>query len=41
MASKADDKRRWRYKEWIKSRIIREFDSAIVGGTPQSSYAIS
>jgi glycosyltransferase involved in cell wall biosynthesis len=38
--SKEDDApRRW-WKEWLKSRIVRRFDAALVAGTPQASYLV-
>ena len=35
----ADGKRVW-WKEWIKSRLIRRFDAALVGGASQRDYLI-
>ncbi|MDA7936189.1 glycosyltransferase family 4 protein, partial [bacterium] len=35
----ADGKRVW-WKEWIKSRLIRPFDAALVGGASQRNYLI-
>lgn len=32
-------KRRW-WKEWLKSRIVRRFDAALVGGRPHKEYAV-
>lgn len=34
------DVRRWWWREWWKSRILRQFDAALVGGTTQKSYVI-
>lgn len=39
--SKADDQPRQRWKEWLKSHIVRRFDAALVAGTPQRDYATS
>ena len=39
--SKADDQPRQRWKEWLKSQIVRRFDAALVAGTLQRDYAIS
>jgi 1,2-diacylglycerol 3-alpha-glucosyltransferase len=39
--SKADDRPRQTWKEWLKSRIVRRFDAALVGGTPHKAYAVS
>lgn len=36
--SKADDAQRNPVREWIKSRIVQLFDSALVGGPPQVRY---
>ncbi|HET7548050.1 MAG TPA: glycosyltransferase [Usitatibacter sp.] len=35
------DARRGRWKEWVKSRIVRQFDAALVGGTPHAEYAVA
>ncbi|HLD46459.1 MAG TPA: glycosyltransferase family 4 protein [Desulfobaccales bacterium] len=39
--SKADDQPRQRWREWLKSQIVRRFDAALVAGTPQKDYATS
>ncbi|MBE2233849.1 MAG: glycosyltransferase [Anaerolinea sp.] len=39
--SKAEDYVRSPAKEWLKRQIVRSFDSALVGGTPQLTYALS
>jgi glycosyltransferase involved in cell wall biosynthesis len=38
--SKEDDARRKWWKEWLKSRIVRRFDAALVAGTPQRDYVV-
>jgi glycosyltransferase involved in cell wall biosynthesis len=38
MATKEDDAERVAWREWIKSHIVQQYDSAIVGGSPQRSY---
>ena len=38
MESKADDAARSPVREWIKARIVRQFDAALAGGTPQIAY---
>jgi glycosyltransferase involved in cell wall biosynthesis len=40
-ASKEDDLQRRPWKEWLKRQIVRNFDAALVGGSPQKQYAIS
>jgi 1,2-diacylglycerol 3-alpha-glucosyltransferase len=34
------DTQRWWWREWRKSRIVRQFDAALVGGKTQKSYVI-
>lgn len=36
--SKADDAPRVWWKEWLKSRLVRRFDSALCGGSPHRAY---
>ena len=36
--SKKDDYARNKYKEWVKSAIVRRFDAALVGGSLQKAY---
>jgi hypothetical protein len=36
--SKADDAPRVWWKEWLKSRLVRRFDSALCGGTSHRAY---
>ncbi len=38
MESKADDAERTPLREWIKARLVGEFDAALAGGTPQREY---
>lgn len=38
MESKADDAARSPVREWIKARIVRQFDAALAGGSPQVAY---
>ena len=38
MESKADDADRTAAREWVKARLVREFDAALAGGTPQVAY---
>jgi glycosyltransferase involved in cell wall biosynthesis len=37
-ASTAHDERRIWWKEWMKSRVVRLFSTAVVGGTPHVDY---
>lgn len=39
--SKADDRPRHNWKEWLKGLLVRQFDAALVGGGPHKEYAIS
>lgn len=36
--SKADDAVRYRWKEWLKGILIREYDAAFLAGEPQKAY---
>lgn len=36
--SKKDDAPRRRWREWVKTRLLRGFDAALVAGTPQRAY---
>ena len=36
--SKADDAVRYRWKEWLKSVLIKEYDAAFLAGIPQKAY---
>lgn len=36
--SKLDDKIRYRGLEWLKERLVRQFDAAVVGGSPHIEY---
>lgn len=36
--SKADDAPRATWREWLKSRLIRDFDAAFLAGIPQRAY---
>lgn len=38
--SKSSDAQRRGWKEWLKSRMVRQFDAALVGGREAKSYAI-
>jgi 1,2-diacylglycerol 3-alpha-glucosyltransferase len=38
-ASTEHDEQRIRWKEWIKTRVVRLFSSAVVGGAPHIDYA--
>ncbi|MEM8556459.1 MAG: glycosyltransferase family 4 protein [Bacteroidota bacterium] len=38
MATKEDDAERVAWREYIKRQIVQQYDSAIVGGTPQRDY---
>lgn len=38
MESKADDAERSPVREWIKARIVQQFDAALAGGSPQIAY---
>ncbi len=38
MESKADDAARSGLREWIKASIVRQFDAALAGGSPQVAY---
>ncbi|MEL6443358.1 MAG: glycosyltransferase family 4 protein [Bacteroidota bacterium] len=40
MATKEDDAERVAWREQIKRQIVQEYDSAIVGGTPQRDYVV-
>ena len=40
MATKEDDAERIAWREWVKGHIVRQYDSAIVGGTPQRNYVV-
>lgn len=40
MATKEDDAERVAWREWVKGQIVQEYDSAIVGGTPQRDYVV-
>lgn len=37
-ASKYDDAARQAWREWLKGRFVRRFDSALCSGTPQRTY---
>ena len=39
--SKNDDKNRSAIKEWLKRRLVKKFDCAIVAGSPHKEYLIS
>ena len=36
--SKEDDARRIRWREWVKTILINQFDAALLAGTPQKHY---
>ena len=38
--SKANDDTRWFWKEWIKSRLVRQFDAALVAGRLHKEYLV-
>jgi glycosyltransferase involved in cell wall biosynthesis len=38
-ATRKEDADRVMWREWIKSRIVRQFGAAVVGGSPQRRYA--
>ena len=38
MESKADDAARSPLREWLKGRLVCQFDAALAGGTPQRAY---
>lgn len=40
MATKEDDAERVAWREWVKRQIVQEYDSALVGGTPQRDYVL-
>lgn len=39
--SKAEDQPRLAWREWLKRRIVKRFDAALAGGSPQRDYSIS
>ena len=41
MESKADDAARSPAREWIKARLVSQFDAALAGGTPQREYLVA
>jgi glycosyltransferase involved in cell wall biosynthesis len=38
MESKADDAERAAGREWVKGHLVRSFDAALAGGSPQAAY---
>jgi glycosyltransferase involved in cell wall biosynthesis len=36
--STEQDRRRWPWQEWLKSRVVRRFEGAVAAGPPQAAY---